>query len=126
MSTFKNMPEERIVYYGDDYFIVFDLYPVSAGHCLIISNELRETFFDLSDKEKLSLSSMISKAKSIIESEHSPDGYNIGMNCGEAAGQTVPHFHCHVIPRYDGDTENPRGGVRGVIPDKQDYTENLR
>jgi diadenosine tetraphosphate (Ap4A) HIT family hydrolase len=64
---------------------------------------------------------MIGKAKEIIEQSHSPDGYNIGMNCGETAGQTVMHFHCHVIPRYKGDMEDPRGGVRGVIPGKQSY-----
>jgi diadenosine tetraphosphate (Ap4A) HIT family hydrolase len=56
-----------------------------------------------------------------IDKEYSPDGYNIGMNCGEAAGQSVPHAHIHVIPRYQGDMENPRGGVRGVIPNKQTY-----
>ena len=65
--------------------------------------------------------SKLEKAKELIEQHYSPDGYNIGMNCGAAAGQTVMHFHCHVIPRYTGDTDNPRGGVRGVIPDKMDY-----
>ena len=96
---------------------------MSDGHCLIISNEVKETYFDLSDEEKMDLDSMIEKAKEIIEEIRSPDGYNIGMNCGIAAGQTVMHFHCHVIPRYIGDMEEPRGGVRGVIPDKQNYEE---
>ena len=63
----------------------------------------------------------IARAKSWIEQRHQPDGYNIGVNCGEAAGQTVMHFHCHVIPRYRGDVSDPRGGVRGVIPGKQKY-----
>ena len=96
---------------------------MSDGHCLIISNEVKETYFDLSDEEKMDLDSMIEKAKEIIEEIRSPDGYNIGMNCGIAAGQTVMHFHCHVIPRYIGDMEEPRGGVRGVIPDKQNYED---
>ena len=64
---------------------------------------------------------MIEKAKEIIEETLTPDGYNIGMNCGQPAGQTVMHFHCHLIPRYAGDMNEPRGGVRGVIPSKQAY-----
>ena len=63
----------------------------------------------------------IELAKSIIEKEHEPDGYNIGMNCGESAGQTVFHFHCHLIPRYKGDMENPRGGIRHCINGKGNY-----
>ena len=64
---------------------------------------------------------MIEKAKAIIEETRSPDGYNIGMNCGRPAGQSVMHFHCHLIPRYIGDMDDPKGGVRGVIPSKQTY-----
>ena len=64
---------------------------------------------------------MIDKSKKLIEKNHSPDGYNIGMNCGESAGQTVMHFHCHVIPRYIGDMDNPRGGIRYCIPEKGNY-----
>ncbi len=88
---------------------------------MIILNTVKNTYFDLNDDEKIALNEMIVKAKEIIEQSHSPDGYNIGMNCGETAGQTVLHFHCHVIPRYRGDMEDPRGGVRGVIPGKQSY-----
>lgn len=123
MSIFLEFPEERILFRGNNFFIIYDSYPVSDGHCLIISNEVKETYFDLSDEEKMDLDSMIEKAKEIIEEIRSPDGYNIGMNCGIAAGQTVMHFHCHVIPRYIGDMEEPRGGVRGVIPDKQNYED---
>lgn len=123
MSIFLEFPKERILFRGNNFFIIYDSYPVSDGHCLIISNEVKETYFDLSDEEKMDLDSMIEKAKEIIEEIRSPDGYNIGMNCGIAAGQTVMHFHCHVIPRYIGDMEEPRGGVRGVIPNKQNYEE---
>ena len=123
MSIFLEFPKERILFRGNNFFIIYDSYPVSDGHCLIISNEVKETYFDLSDEEKMDLDSMIEKAKEIIEETRSPDGYNIGINCGIAAGQTVMHFHCHVIPRYIGDMEEPRGGVRGVIPDKQNYEE---
>ena len=82
---------------------------------------MKETYFDLSEEEQNDLHSMIEKAKEIIEVRRTPDGYNIGMNCGASSGQTVMHFHCHVIPRYVGDMVDPRGGVRGVIPEKQKY-----
>ena len=121
MSIFLEFSEERILYRGKYFFIVFDGYPVTDGHCLIISNKVKETYFDLSNEEKQSLLEMIEKAKEIIEGKYKPDGYNIGMNSGKVAGQTVMHFHCHVIPRYKGDMEDPKGGVRGVIPDKQKY-----
>lgn len=115
MSVFNELSKERIVFEGDFFFIIEDGFPVSPGHLLIISRDLKKDFFELSEQEKLQLPVMIEKAKSIIEEKHNPDGYNIGMNCGEAAGQTVMHFHCHVIPRYKGDMENPRGGVRHCI-----------
>ncbi len=78
-------------------------------------------YFELTNEEKADLDNAIGLARSLVESEFTPDGYNIGMNCGESAGQTVFHFHCHLIPRYVGDMENPRGGVRHVIPSKGGY-----
>jgi diadenosine tetraphosphate (Ap4A) HIT family hydrolase len=116
MSVFWEFPDEHILFKSDYFFIVYDSYPVSDGHCLIISNTVKETYFDSSKDEQIALVDAIDKAKEIIEKEHSPDGYNIGINCGESAGQTVMHFHCHVIPKYKGDMDNPRGGVFGVIP----------
>ena len=121
MKDFNSIPADRIIYKNEYFFILKDIYPVSEGHMLIISNELRKDYFELSAKEKDNLSEVILKAKSLIELEHTPDGYNIGMNCGISAGQTVFHFHCHVIPRYTGDIEDPTGGVRGVIPSKMKY-----
>lgn len=121
MSVFLDLPPDRIIYRGKRFFIIYDSYPVSPGHLLIISNELKVDFYDLDESEWNELPEMIKKAKDIIENEHSPDGYNIGMNCGEAAGQTVMHFHCHVIPRYKGDMVNPRGGVRHCIKGKGYY-----
>ena len=82
---------------------------------------MRKDFFELTELEKKQLHITMEKAKQIIEQEYNPDGYNIGMNCGETAGQTVFHFHCHLIPRYKGDMEDPRGGVRHVIPTKGKY-----
>ena len=80
--------------------MIYDGYPVSPSHILIISNEEKLDYFYLNKEEQSELTSLIEVAKEIIEKERKPDGYNIGMNCGEAAGQTVMHFHCHVIPRY--------------------------
>ena len=86
-----------------------------------ISKTLKKDFFELNDDERNELPIMIEVAKNLIEKDHKPDGYNIGMNCGEAAGQTVMHFHCHVIPRYLGDMENPRGGIRHCVRNKGYY-----
>jgi diadenosine tetraphosphate (Ap4A) HIT family hydrolase len=121
MSIFLELPEDRILFRGNHFFIIRDAFPVSLGHSLIISNELKADFFQLSASEKLDLAAMILQAKDLIEQEFSPDGYNIGMNCGEYAGQTVMHFHCHVIPRYKGDMANPKGGVRHCVQGKGYY-----
>jgi diadenosine tetraphosphate (Ap4A) HIT family hydrolase len=118
---FSKIPEESKIYTSEHFFIIKDGFPVSPGHLLIISKQIKKDFFQLSIEEKNELLAIIVKAKELIEQEYTPDGYNIGMNCGEAAGQTVFHFHCHVIPRYKGDMQNPRGGVRGVIPEKMKY-----
>jgi diadenosine tetraphosphate (Ap4A) HIT family hydrolase len=121
MKNFYELPKDRWIHESDLFFVIKDGFPVSVGHCLIICKELKETFFDLSDVEKIELLQMIEKVKGLIELEHTPDGYNIGMNCGVASGQSVMHFHCHVIPRYAGDMENPKGGVRYCIPEKGMY-----
>lgn len=78
-------------------------------------------FFETTIEEKNAIFELINKAKERIDKQYNPDGYNIGINCGIAAGQTVMHMHVHLIPRYHGDVENPRGGIRGVIPQKQSY-----
>jgi diadenosine tetraphosphate (Ap4A) HIT family hydrolase len=121
MSVFLTLPENEILYRGLYFFIIRDRFPVSPGHTLIITNVLKRDYFELSTEELSELNEMILKAKDMIELEFQPEGYNIGMNCGEVAGQTVFHFHCHIIPRYKGDVDNPKGGVRGVIPSKQQY-----
>lgn len=121
MKDFTTIPADKILYRDDYFFIIEDGFPVSPGHLLIISNQVRKDFFDLTGEEQKHLPQVIEKAKAIISATHQPDGYNIGMNCGADAGQTVFHFHCHLIPRYKGDMENPRGGVRHVISGKGDY-----
>ena len=106
---------------GASVYVRYDKYPVSEGHCLVVPKRHVETWFDMSKVEQAEALELIDKVKVMLDEKHSPDGYNIGMNCGETAGQTIPHAHIHVIPRYKGDMPNPRGGVRGVIPEKQSY-----
>jgi len=102
-------------------YAFFDLFPVSKGHMLIVPKRVTPQIFDLSEEEYTACFDLVNKVKDYLANEYSPDGFNIGVNCGEAAGQTVFHAHIHVIPRYQGDVVNPRGGVRNVIPGKGDY-----
>lgn len=105
-----------------EYWSVFeDEYPVSPGHCLIVPNRHVESILELTADELKALYEVIVNTRHYIKIVRNPDGFNIGVNEGRAAGQTVPHLHIHVIPRYNGDMEDPRGGVRGVIPEKQKY-----
>ncbi len=99
----------------------YDGFPVSNGHILIISKRHAKTFFDLSAREQNDMIALLNECKKIVDKKYCPDGYNVGLNCGSSAGQTVMHVHMHLIPRYNGDVDNPRGGVRGVIPNKRIY-----
>lgn len=121
MSVFLDIPEKDKIFQGKNFFLIYDRYPVSPGHILIISNEEKEDYFSLNNEEKLELPTLLDKAKEIIDKEYNPDGYNIGMNCGKFAGQTVMHFHCHIIPRFLGDMDDPRGGIRHCITGKGYY-----
>jgi len=106
---------------NDLAYVLEDSNPVNPGHCLIVSRRHVAEFFDATPEEKVAIFELIDEMKGIIDKKHSPDGYNIGVNIGKFAGQSVPHIHIHMMPRYKGDVENPRGGVRGVIPQKQKY-----
>lgn len=101
--------------------IRLDGYPISDGHLLIVPHRHAADWFDLTSAEQQAIMELIEQGKQWLEERYQPDGYNIGMNCGKAAGQTVPHMHCHLIPRYAGDQKDPRGGVRWVLPEKADY-----
>ena len=100
---------------------VSDGYPVSPGHALVIPRRHAAAYFDYSDEEQRDIWRLVDQVRAILDEAHQPDGFNIGINVGVAAGQTIMHCHIHVIPRYLGDTENPRGGVRHCIPGKGDY-----
>ena len=118
---FCTLPSERIVEENQLASWIYDGFPVSKGHSLIIPKRHLGSFFDISLEERLAMLELLDKAKAAIDKDLKPDGFNIGINNGPAAGQTVPHLHLHLIPRYAGDVEDARGGVRWVIPDKADY-----
>jgi diadenosine tetraphosphate (Ap4A) HIT family hydrolase len=98
-----------------------DTYAVSPGHTLVIPRRHVASFFDLTAEEVNACMALIAEERKLLDEEFSPDGYNIGVNIGPAAGQSILHVHIHVIPRYKGDVENPQGGVRHVIPEKAHY-----
>ena len=102
-------------------FALLDRFPVSPGHTLVIPRRLVATWFEATSEEQKALLELVTQVKLRLDEERHPDGFNVGINVGEAAGQTVMHLHVHVIPRYCGDMDDPRGGVRGVIPAKQNY-----
>ena len=100
----------------------YDGYPVSPGYALIIPKRHVANFFDLTNHEREAMNVVLQYVKQKVDERFHPDGYNVGINIGEAAGQSVFHCHMHVIPRYKGDVPTPKGGVRGVIPSKQSYS----
>ena len=119
---FCNMESSRKIDENDLFYVIRDGFPVTSLHTLIIPKRHVETYFGLTEAEVLSMNILINKHKELIEKEDTTvTGFNIGMNCGEDAGQTVFHCHVHLIPRRKGDMDEPRGGVRGVIPDKRTY-----
>ncbi|WP_292393000.1 HIT family protein [Methanoculleus sp. UBA303] len=118
---FCNPRPEEIALASDLCYARYDKYPVSPGHLLVIPFRHVAGFFEATDEEQVALLALVREAKRLLDERFRPDGYNIGVNVGEAAGQTVMHLHVHVIPRYAGDMEDPRGGVRGVIPERRGY-----
>ena len=119
---FCNKSKLNIIFENETFYVIKDAYPVTKDHTLIILNEHNKTYFDLEDKDIVQLNNIIkSQKKSLMDEDNSITGFNIGINQGESAGQTVMHLHIHLIPRRNGDVTDPRGGVRGVIPSKQKY-----
>jgi superfamily II DNA or RNA helicase/diadenosine tetraphosphate (Ap4A) HIT family hydrolase/HKD family nuclease/SOS-response transcriptional repressor LexA len=122
-SPFLAIPAREWVCANELAFAIFDRFPVSPGHVLVITRRVVPTFFACSAEEQLALMALVGDVKQLLDKrlDPKPDGFNVGFNCGSAAGQTVPHVHVHVIPRYAGDMPDPRGGVRHVIPEKGNY-----
>jgi diadenosine tetraphosphate (Ap4A) HIT family hydrolase len=121
MCPFCKKAEEEMILQNDLVFAVYDGYPVNVGHVLICTRRHTPTYFDATREEKLAIIDAVDAVKELLDRRYHPDGYNVGVNCGRAAGQSIEHLHVHVIPRYAGDMEQPKGGVRGVIPAKQGY-----
>lgn len=118
---FCTIPASRIVLTHDIGLVIRDAFPVSFGHTLIIPRRHIGSFFDVTGEEREAMLWLLDAAKMGLDDEFHPDGYNVGINDGQAAGQTVLHLHIHLIPRYTGDSDDPRGGVRWMFPDKADY-----
>jgi diadenosine tetraphosphate (Ap4A) HIT family hydrolase len=106
---------------GELGFVAWDRHPVNQGHFLVIPHRHFADYFDITETERNELWALVESGKKIAEEKYKPDGYNIGINVGEWAGQSIHHLHIHVIPRYKGDVENPKGGIRSVIPERKIY-----
>jgi diadenosine tetraphosphate (Ap4A) HIT family hydrolase len=118
---FCHLDSNRIMAEDDLTVVYRDGFPVSLGHSVIIPRRHFATLFDATEAEQAALLKALAHARDLLDKYHQPDGYNIGINHGQAGGQSVPHLHIHLIPRYRGDKEDPRGGVRWVLPDKAKY-----
>ncbi|WP_374723433.1 HIT family protein [Calidifontibacillus erzurumensis] len=120
---FCQIEKKQILLENKNAIAFFDKYPVQKGHMLIIPKEHVESYFDANDQQIYDIHELIKLGKKFLEREYSPDGYNIGVNVGSYGGQTIHHLHFHLIPRYKGDIEDPRGGIRNMIPNLVDYPE---
>jgi len=119
-------PRNRIFAENELFYARWDNFPVSLGHAEIVPKRHVEKTFDLTREELIAKQDLLLKVRDIIGEKHNTDDYTIGENEGELAGRTIPHVHIHVIPRYKGDVENPRGGIRNIIPGKGDYTQSAK
>jgi diadenosine tetraphosphate (Ap4A) HIT family hydrolase len=114
--------EERPIVAGNAHAIAFrDGYPVNPGHTLVVTRRHVASNHEATDEERQAILELADDVRAALDAELHPDGYNLGINIGEAAGQTVMHLHLHVIPRFKGDVEDPTGGVRYVIPERGNY-----
>jgi diadenosine tetraphosphate (Ap4A) HIT family hydrolase len=119
--AFCTLPAERYLGENEHAVWILDAHPVSPGHSLIAPKRHVESFFETTPEERAALMSLLDRAREHVCGSYAPSGYNIGINEGSAAGQSVPHLHVHLIPRFPGDTDNPKGGIRWVIPGRADY-----
>ncbi len=121
MSVFHEADPSTWLAANELAFALPDAFPVSKGHTLVVTRRVARDWLDATREEKLAVLDLVDQVIRILDAQFHPDGYNVGFNAGAAAGQTVPHLHVHVIPRYQGDVPDPRGGVRCVIPSKANY-----
>ena len=119
---FCNLEEDRIVHEYKHFYVLRDAFPVTPLHSLVITKRHVVSYFQCSKEEHDEIPIILDTQKTELKIlDDTITGFNIGMNIGEDAGQTIFHCHIHIIPRRQGDTPNPRGGVRGLIPEKQKY-----
>jgi diadenosine tetraphosphate (Ap4A) HIT family hydrolase len=118
---FCTLPRERLVFESEFAFVVRDAFPVSPGHMLVVPRRHVASFFETTTGEQAALLKLLNLARIEISRQFAPAGFNVGINDGAAAGQTIAHVHIHLIPRYPGDCDDPRGGVRWVLPEKAAY-----
>jgi len=118
---FCDLGRDRIIAQTTETVTIRDGFPISPGHTLIIPRRHVANYFDTTEEERHQILVAIEEARQALDEELSPDGYNIGINIGEAAGQTVMHLHVHLVPRYNGDCNDPRGGVRQIFPARANY-----
>jgi len=121
VCPFCNLEASRVILENDLAIAICDGYPVSRGHVLVIPKRHVGSFFEITETERQAMLSLLDRFQKKLLEEFGPDAFNIGINDGAAAGQTVPHLHIHLIPRYEGDQVDPRGGVRLIFPDKAKY-----
>lgn len=114
-------PTREILVENAHAVAVLDDHPVAEGHALVLPRRHTKTIWELEPEEFAASFALVQPLRALLDARYAPDGYTVGANCGEAAGQSVWHAHIHVIPRYRGDVPNPRGGVRNVIPHKAHY-----
>jgi diadenosine tetraphosphate (Ap4A) HIT family hydrolase len=119
--AFCTLPAERIQGENEHGVWILDAHPVSPGHSLIVPKRHVESIFEATPEEREAMLSLLVRAREHVCRSHAPSGYNIGINEGSAAGQSIPHLHVHLIPRFPGDSEHSRGGVRWVIPERANY-----
>jgi diadenosine tetraphosphate (Ap4A) HIT family hydrolase len=119
---FCSLPSEQIIMQNTTAYMIFDRYPVTTGHALAIPRRHVASYFDLDDEEILACNSLLRQLQAtLLENDPSIEGFNLGVNIGAMAGQTIEHCHIHLIPRRAGDVKNPRGGIRHIIPGKGYY-----
>ena len=125
-SPFLERPTKDWLTSNRSAFAIPDGYPVSPGHSLVVPRRRIGNWWEATQEERADLVDLINEVKKLLDNRYSPDGYNVGFNDGPAAGQTIAHLHIHIIPRYQGDVPDPRGGIRNVIPERGNYLAEPR
>ncbi|MBM7703506.1 HIT family protein [Metabacillus iocasae] len=119
--VFCDMSAKKRLLENEHAFAFYDRYPVQNGHLLIVTKRHISSYFEASTGEMMAMNELLHNGKKLLDEQYQPDGYNIGVNVGEYGGQTIMHLHMHLIPRYKGDMEDPRGGIRKAIPNIVPY-----